>query len=147
MSDPKGRKPPDYEIGYRRPPRATQFAAGKSGNPRGRPKGSRPIGSIIQGVFHKKITVTENGKTRRISTLEVVFRRLSNDAMRGDPGAIKLSLSLMERYGDAPESSIELGALLAEDRAILAEYSLKPVEDVVGPAPDADDQGADEDGD
>ena len=29
--------------------------------------------------------VTENGKTRRIPALEVMLRRLANDAMRSDP--------------------------------------------------------------
>ena len=29
-----------YKVGYGKPPKATQFKKGKSGNPRGRPKGS-----------------------------------------------------------------------------------------------------------
>ena len=30
-----------YEVGYGKPPQATRFQPGKSGNPKGRPKGSR----------------------------------------------------------------------------------------------------------
>ena len=78
----------DYVVGYGRPPKATQFAAGKSGNPRGRPKGSRTVGAILQDILNQKIAVTENGKTRRIPTLEVMFRRLVNDALRRDPAAL-----------------------------------------------------------
>jgi uncharacterized protein DUF5681 len=33
--------PPEYEVGYGRPPKASQFAPGRSGNPKGRPKGAR----------------------------------------------------------------------------------------------------------
>ena len=33
----------DYKVGYGRPPQATQFKPGKSGNNHGRPKGTSPI--------------------------------------------------------------------------------------------------------
>ncbi len=122
MPDRKTPKPPDYDVGYRRPPKASQFKAGKSGNPKGRPKASRSVGAVLQGILRQRIAVTENGKTRRIPALEVMLRRLTNDAMRSDPRAMKLLLSLVERYGDSPEAALDLGAVLAEDRAILARY-------------------------
>jgi Family of unknown function (DUF5681) len=122
MPDRKNSKPSDYVVGCRRPPKATRFTAGKSGNPRGRPKGSRSVGALLQAIIRKKIAVTENGKTRRIAALEVMLRRLANDAMRSDPKAIKLLLSLVDRYGDSPEASLRLCDVLAEDRAILAQY-------------------------
>jgi hypothetical protein len=81
MNDRKGIDTTDY-VGYGRPPKATQFAAGKRGNPKGRPKGSRTVGAILQDILSQKIAVTENGKTRRIPTLEAMFRRLVNDAIR-----------------------------------------------------------------
>jgi hypothetical protein len=118
--------PPDYAVGYRRPPKASQFIAGKSGNPRGRPKGSRPVGAVLQDIMQQKIAVTENGKTRRIPALEVMLRRLANDAMRSDPRAMKLLLSLVDRYGDSPEVALRLGDVLAEDREILAQYLQGP---------------------
>ena len=33
--------PDDYEVGYKKPPPRTRFRKGRSGNPKGRPKGSR----------------------------------------------------------------------------------------------------------
>jgi Family of unknown function (DUF5681) len=94
MPDRKSAKPPDYVVGYRRPPKASQFMPGKSGNPKGRPKGSRPVGAVLQDIIRQKVAVTENGKTRRIPVIEVMFRRLANDAMWSDPRAMKLLLSL-----------------------------------------------------
>ena len=122
MPDRKNSRASDYVVGYRRPPKATRFTAGKSGNPKGRPKGSRSVGAVLQDIIQQKIAVTENGKTRRISALEVMLRRLANDAMRSDAGAMKLLLSLVDRYGDSPEAALRLGDLLAEDRDILAQY-------------------------
>ncbi len=122
MNNRKDAGPIDYDVGYGRPPKATQFAPGKSGNPRGRPKGRRSIGAILQDILRQKIAVTENGKTRRIPTLEVMFRRLVNDAMRRDPTALKLLLPLIDRYAASPETELPLGELLAEDQAILSQY-------------------------
>jgi hypothetical protein len=121
MGDRHGSKSQDYVVGYRRPPKATKFMPGKSGNPGGRPKGSRSVGAILNGVIRQRITVTENGKTRRLTVLDVALRRLVNDAMRNDPRALKLLLSLVERYQDAPESELHLEKIVAEDRAILAQ--------------------------
>ena len=33
--------PKQYEVGYGKPPKSTQFKPGRSGNPKGRTKGSR----------------------------------------------------------------------------------------------------------
>ena len=122
MPDRKNSRASDYVVGYRRPPKASQFMTGKSGNPEGRPKGSRPVGAVLQDIIQQKIAVTENGKTRRIPALEVMLRRLANDAMRNDAGAMKLLFSLVDRYAESPESTLHLGEMLAEDRDILAQY-------------------------
>src|SRR5665213_1175596 len=113
---------PAYIVGYRRPPKATQFKPGESGNRKGRMKGSRLVGSVLQDIIQQKVSVTESGKTRRIPALEVIIRRLANDAMRSDPRAIKLLLSLVDRYGDSPATKVQLSDMLAEDETILAEY-------------------------
>jgi len=115
--------PGDYPIGYSRPPRANQFQPGQSGNPRGRPKGSRSVAAVLGAVLHRKVTVTENGRTRRVTTLEVMQRRLTNDAARGDPRATKLLLDLHDRYRDPAESpGVSSEDLAAEDLEILAAY-------------------------
>jgi len=115
-----------YTVGYKRPPKSTQFKPGQSGNPKGRPKGRRPIGAILQEIMQKRMSVTENGKTKRLSTLEIMLRRLTNDAIRSDHKAIKLLVDLLDRYGDAPEASLQVNELLAEDAEILQQYLKLP---------------------
>ena len=110
MPDRKSSGTSDYVVGYRRPPKATQFAAGKSGNPKGRPKGSRS--AVLKDTLQQKIAVTENGKTRRIPALEVMLRRLANDAMRSDPNARRLLLSLIDRYSDSPDAKNVTGTVV-----------------------------------
>ena len=133
MPDRKNSKASDYVVGYRQPPKASQFMAGKSGNPKGRPKGSRLVGAVLQAIIRQKIAVTKNGKTRRMSVLEVMFRWLANDAMRGDARAVNLLLSLVDRYAESPETTLHLGEMLPEDRDILAQYLQEPA----GPGPKA----------
>ncbi len=116
----------DYEVGKGRPPRPTRWKPGQSGNPKGRPKGSRNVSAVLLDVIRQRVPVTENGKTRQLPALEVMLRRLANDAMRNDPRALKLVLSLVDRYADAPEAEVRLDELLAEDQEILAQYLGKP---------------------
>jgi len=116
------RKSAEHAVGYGRPPKATQFKKGQSCKPRGRPKGCRPVGAVLQEILGRRIAVTEAGKTRRLPALEVMLRRLANDAMRSDPAALKQILSLYDRYGESPESTLSVDEILSEDQAILAKY-------------------------
>jgi Family of unknown function (DUF5681) len=114
--------PRRYAVGYRRPPKASQFRKGKSGNPKGRPKGSRNIGALLAEAIRQKVSVTENGKTRRMSAIEAMLRRLVNEAMRNDPAALKMLLPLIDRYAEADDADVDLDSLLEEDQKILARY-------------------------
>jgi Family of unknown function (DUF5681) len=144
MVDRNSSEPADYVVGYRSPPKETQFKAGKSGNPRGRPKGSRPVGAVLQDIIRQKVPVTEGGKTRRIPVLEVMLRRLANDAMRSDQRAIKLLLSLVDRYAESPETALQLRQMLAEDEAILSQYLREPAGLIPDPPSTPGDEGGDD---
>jgi hypothetical protein len=50
-------------IGYGRPPKHSQFAMGKSGNPKGRPTGSKNFGLVIEAELNAKIPI--NGSAER----------------------------------------------------------------------------------
>jgi hypothetical protein len=82
--------------------------------------------------------VTENGKTRRIAALEVMLRRLVNDAMRSDAKAVKLLLAFVDRYARTPEANVQLGELLAEDQEILAQYLVQPRKPAAEPPENAE---------
>lgn len=85
----------EYEIGYGRPPRANQFLRGQSGNPNGRPKGSRNLSTIFREVMEQKIQITENGKTRFVTKQEAMLLQLVNRAVAGDSKATKEAIQLL----------------------------------------------------
>ena len=78
-----------YEVGYGKPPRATRFGKGASGNPKGRPKGSKNLSTLFQRVATARIQVTENGRTRTITRLEAVLHQFANSALKGNHRAMK----------------------------------------------------------
>lgn len=52
---------PAYEVGYKRPPKDHQFRKGKSGNPKGRPKGSKGFGTLVRENLAKPVQVRFDG--------------------------------------------------------------------------------------
>jgi hypothetical protein len=49
--------PKEYTVGYRKPPQATRFKPGQSGNPKGRPKGSPNLAADLSTELGELITV------------------------------------------------------------------------------------------
>ena len=84
----------DYKVGYGKPPQATRFVKGTSGNPAGRPKGSRSMLSILRDIAAKRVIITEGGQTRMTSIKEAVVMQLATSAARGDRHARKEFLHL-----------------------------------------------------
>ena len=83
-----------YEVGYRRPPKNTRFVKGTSGNPKGRPKGTANLSTLIAKSLRRKVAVRENGHERIAEAGEVIVASLTNKAMKGD---LTVSRFLFER--------------------------------------------------
>jgi Family of unknown function (DUF5681) len=83
----------DYDIGYGKPPRDSQFGKGHSGNPRGRPKGSKNLSTLLDSALNERVIVSENGKRKRISKREAILKQLVNKAASGDPKSIHMLLT------------------------------------------------------
>jgi Family of unknown function (DUF5681) len=88
-----------YLVGYRKPPIATRFKQGVSGNPKGRRKGSRNIRSATLKVFTSEVVVRQGGRTRRISGTEAIFLKLFEKALQGSERAAQLIIQWAERLG------------------------------------------------
>ena len=78
-----------YTVGYRKPPIATQFKKGCSGNPSGRPRRSRNVRTILKEILNRKITVRDCHGERKIATQEAMLLKFLENALKGDPRALK----------------------------------------------------------
>lgn len=137
----------DYEIGYGRPPRRSQFSKGKSGNPKGRPKGTRSLLDRFAKALDERVTINENGSRRTIPKSEAVMKQLVNKAASGDFRSIKLifemggplsergrQADLEAKYRQDSDAGEELNRKLDLMRErLLAGLPLFPEDDMEGP--------------
>ena len=119
----------DHKPEHNNPSFYTRFQKGVSGNLRGRPKNSRNTATIFNEESDTRITVTENGKTLRVTKRELVLKGVVNKAAKGEPKAVATYLKLDERYRPAdPKENLSEAAqtkfLMEEDAAILAHYGI-----------------------
>ncbi len=84
-----------YEVGFKKPPKQTRFAKGQSGNPSGRPKGSKNLATILMTQAMQLVTVTERGQSRQVTKLEAVMTQLFNKAAVGDFASARLVMQVM----------------------------------------------------
>jgi hypothetical protein len=97
MSDKRS----DYEVGYKRPPVATRFKKGQSGNPSGKPKKiSQELdpGKILQAIDNEQMVVEIDGKIMRMPKVEIHFRQLFNKATRGNLKEARLIAKMAVKY-------------------------------------------------
>jgi hypothetical protein len=84
----------EYRVGKGRPPRSTQWKPGQSGNPNGRPKGSKNLTTIYSGFLNKKCEIREQGKIREITVREALVWKLFQKGMAGDRKTIEYILAM-----------------------------------------------------
>jgi hypothetical protein len=89
-------KPTDHQdgVGYKKPPKHSQFLKGKSGNPNGRPK--RPVGISIKEILDGD-QLGKNGEI--LSKRKAIVIALVNSAFKGNQKAFGKFMKLMELSG------------------------------------------------
>lgn len=113
-------KQKDYEVGFGKPPRHSQFQPGRSGNPRGRPRGRLNLATILQNTLDKKVSINEGGKPKIVSKRELMFVNAVNNAIKGDARSLMALISIMARVGSKDlEPILDHPDELPEDAAIL----------------------------
>jgi len=113
----------DYPVGRGRPPKEWQYKPGESGNPSGRPKGSRNSlngKKALERVLSKTVTVTEGDKTRKTTLWEAILLAQAAKAADGHVASMKVLLDLANRLDAFAEPGADvLTPLPADDEAVL----------------------------
>jgi hypothetical protein len=109
---PKDDRGSNYDVGFGKPPKKSQFRKGVSGNPTGRPKGALSMATVLERTLREKVIVNENGRERAITKLEAAVKQLMNKAASGDLKALQLLAGLVRSAEErtqvpAPDSALE----------------------------------------
>jgi hypothetical protein len=129
---PKG----DYEVGFGKPPQHSRFRAGRSGNPKGRPKGSKNLETLLTEALDEKVVVKEEGRRRAITKREVIIKQLVNKSAGADLQAIRMLLGIMQGFqsaaADVENSAAGDQPLSEADRQVMEELSRRLLRSKVG---------------
>ncbi len=118
----------NYDVGYGRPPKHTQFKKGQSGNPKGRKKGARGLKTDLRAELNERIEITENGKTVKLTKQQLMVKQLAAKAIKGDVRAIgKLADLTIALLGAEDETRKAAATLPADDDAILQAWLKREV--------------------
>ncbi|WP_454019153.1 DUF5681 domain-containing protein [Azospirillum sp. Marseille-Q6669] len=93
----------DDEVGYKKPPASHRFQPGKSGNPKGRPKKSRNLHTMLMDILKETVTLREDDKVRTVSKGEAMLLAQTLKAMKGDTRAFEVILKLEAKTASSSE--------------------------------------------
>jgi Family of unknown function (DUF5681) len=111
-----------HQIGKGRPPKWTRWKPGQSGNPSGRRKGAKNASTLALEELARKITVTLNGAKKKMTVMQVSYRRLADKAMAGDQKAFAFLLMLADKLKPSEDDFADSTAARERDLAIIADY-------------------------
>lgn len=130
---------PEYEIGYRKPPKHTRFVKGQSGNPRGRPRKPKPRPLQLSGApsdrfleeeAYRPIALRENGQAIELPAVKAVMRALTTSAIKGNRLAQKYLLEHVRGMEEVHlqrkiDNYVRLRAVKRDGEQALAEHKRK----------------------
>ena len=94
---------PDYKVGYGKPPLHSRFKPGESGYVGGRKKGKKSPSETLDNILAEFMTVSEAGKSKRMTKQEVFLRQLVAHAIASDRQAVKLMLDYLNKRQEQPD--------------------------------------------
>lgn len=128
----------EYEVGRSRPPKNTRFKKGRSGNPKGRPKGSKNFAKDVKDALDEPVRLTEGGKPKTVSTQHAALLRLREKALKGDARALDRLLDLARTYNDEDVAE-DVAMLSLTDNEVLEAFKARLMRQAGVAQPDVSD--------
>jgi len=107
-----------YVIGYGKPPKSSRWKKGQSGNPKGRPKGSRGLRTDLDRELETKLTITVKGEEITGRAQQLMLHMLARRAAHDDVRASRILLDLVLQVFGAGDRGGKRDELSAQDQAI-----------------------------
>jgi hypothetical protein len=111
--------PRDYVVGYGKPPVHTRFQKGRSGNPKGRPRGKKNMSTLLSAALDAAIIVVENGRRKKISKREAIITQLVNKSASADLKATQIVLAMLQDVEARADDSSASAAFTEADQEII----------------------------
>ena len=111
--------PRDYVVGYGKPPVHTRFQKGRSGNPKGRPRGKKNMSTLLSAALDAAIIVVENGQRKKITKREAIITQLVNKSASADLKATQIVLAMLQDVEARADDSSDSAAFTEADQEII----------------------------
>lgn len=98
-----------------------RFRPGQTGNPKGRPKARHGVDAAVINALSEKVTVTEQGRRKRKSKLDITATQIANKGAGGDLRAAKIAFDQARKAEERAEAEAVRAPIMTEaDREIVA---------------------------
>jgi Family of unknown function (DUF5681) len=111
----------ENQVGYKTPPKLSQFQKGRSGNPSGRPRKAPGIPELLGKVSKQKVLTNGKHGPKYMTKLEASLTQLANKAAVGDLKAAKIFTDMVTRFPEfVKERDMEVSVAGARDNLLAA---------------------------
>lgn len=107
------------DIGYGKPPKHSRFRKGTSGNPAGRPKGTKNLATLLERTLREQVVINESGRRKTVTKGEAAIKQLVNKAASGDLTALRLLSVLAASTETTGPTDPSKGVPAASDQKIM----------------------------
>lgn len=112
----------DYQVGYGKPPKASQFQPGTSGNKSGKKKTKPSVKDRISRALNERVPVTVRAKTKRMTKLDLMLTTMANKAAKGDIQAANFLLKHQDCADTESAETLDIDNLEIDDKALISTF-------------------------